>query len=41
MPADPNANAGYMIAAYIVTAVILVGYSLTLWRRARKAGSRR
>jgi hypothetical protein len=25
MPADPNANAGYAIAAY-VAAVILVGY---------------
>jgi hypothetical protein len=33
MPAEPNANAGYMIAAYIVTAVILVGYALVLWRR--------
>ncbi len=30
-------NAGYMVAAYIVTAVILVGYALVLWRRARAA----
>lgn len=37
MPADPNANMGYMIAAYIVSAVILVGYAVVLWR---KAGSR-
>jgi hypothetical protein len=36
MPADPNANAGYMVAAYVVTAVILVGYALALWRRARR-----
>jgi hypothetical protein len=34
--ADPAANAGYMIAAYVVTAVILVGYAAVLWRRFRK-----
>jgi hypothetical protein len=34
MPPD---NAGYMVAAYIVTAVILVGYAVGLWRRARRA----
>jgi hypothetical protein len=34
MPPD---NAGYMVAAYVVTAVILVGYAVGLWRRARKA----
>jgi hypothetical protein len=34
MPPD---NAGYLVAAYVVTAVILVGYSLGLWRRARRA----
>lgn len=28
-------NAGYMIAAYVVTAVILGGYALSLWRRSR------
>jgi len=37
MPADPPANGGYMVAAYIVAPAILVGYLLTLWRRARKA----
>jgi hypothetical protein len=26
-----------MVAAYVVTALILVGYALGLWRRARKA----
>ena len=29
-------NEGYMIAAYIVTAVIVVGYALTLFRRSRR-----
>jgi hypothetical protein len=37
MPPD---NEGYMVAAYVVTAVILVGYSAGLWRRARKAVER-
>jgi hypothetical protein len=35
MDADPHANAGYLIAAYAVTAVILVGYAVRLWRRSR------
>lgn len=35
MPADPAANAWFMWAAYAVTAVILVGYGVMLWRRAR------
>ena len=39
MGVDPGANAGYMIAAYVVTAVILVGYGLVLWRRYTKARS--
>lgn len=34
MPEMPQ-NAGYMIAAYVVTAVILGGYALSLWRRSR------
>jgi len=37
MGVDPAANAGYMIAAYVVTAVILVGYALALWRRYQRA----
>ncbi len=36
MPIDPSANAGFMIAAYVVTAVILGGYAVSLWIRARK-----
>jgi hypothetical protein len=34
---EPPANGGYMVAAYIVAPVILVGYLLALWRRARRA----
>jgi hypothetical protein len=37
MPSEPPANGGYMIAGYVVTGLILVGYFLSLWRRARKA----
>lgn len=40
MPADPNANAGYMIAAYLVTAVILGGYALALWRKTKRTKPR-
>ena len=36
MPADPAANAGYLIAAYVVTALILGGYAVALWRKAGK-----
>jgi hypothetical protein len=36
MPVDPSANAGYLIAAYLVTAVILGGYALVLWRNSRR-----
>jgi hypothetical protein len=41
MPEAVAENGGYMIAAYIVTAVILIGYSVLLVRRARKSTSRR
>jgi hypothetical protein len=34
MPELPQ-NGAYMVAAYIVTAVILVGYAVSLWRRSR------
>jgi hypothetical protein len=37
----PPENGGYMVAAYVVTAVILIGYSAGLWRRARKAVKRK
>ena len=35
MDADPQANAWFRWAAYGVTTVILVGYGVSLWRRAR------
>jgi hypothetical protein len=40
MPADPSANSGYLIAAYVVTALILGGYALALWRKLKGTGSR-
>lgn len=33
----PPENGSYMVAAYIVTAVVLVGYAVMLVRRARRA----
>lgn len=36
----PPENGGYMVAAYVVTAVILVGYAVMLVRRARRAVDR-
>jgi hypothetical protein len=30
-------NAGYMIAAYIVVAVLVLGYAVSLWVRLREA----
>lgn len=35
MLAEPPSNGGYMVAAYMVTAVILLGYWSTLWWKAR------
>lgn len=37
MPTDLPQNAGYMIAAYIVTGVIVVGYAIALLVQARRA----
>ena len=28
-------NGGFMVAAYVVTAVVLGGYAVSLWRRGR------
>ena len=39
MPAETPVNGGYLAAAYIVAAVILIGYWISLWRRARRAGA--
>ena len=35
MPEAMPQNAGYMVAAYVVTAAILMGYAMSLWRRGR------
>ncbi len=34
----PPENGGYMVAAYLVTAVILVGYAGRLWWKATRLG---
>jgi hypothetical protein len=36
MPETIPQNGGYMIAAYVVVAVILVGYAVSLYWRTRK-----
>jgi len=40
MPESVPQNGGYMVAAYIVTAVILVAYGVLLARRTRNSTSR-
>jgi hypothetical protein len=40
MLAEAPENAGYMIAAYVVAPVILVGYLVVLWGRVKRAGRR-
>ena len=37
MPDTVPQNGGYMIAAYVVAAVILIGYALSLYLRARRS----
>jgi CcmD family protein len=37
MPADMPQNAGYMVAAYVVVTVVILGYAWSLWRRAGRA----
>mgnify|MGYP001764024633 CR=1 FL=1 len=36
MPDVPQ-NGGYMVAAYVVTAVILLAYAVSLYRRATRS----
>lgn len=36
MPAEPPQNGEYLVAAYVVTTVIIVGYFLSLLRKAKK-----
>lgn len=37
MPIEPPANGGYMVAAYIVAAVIYLAYTARLWARASRS----
>ncbi len=37
MPETVPQNGGYMIAAYIVVAAILIGYTVSLYLRARRS----
>jgi hypothetical protein len=34
MLVEPPQNGGYLVAAYVITTVILVGYFVALWSRA-------
>ncbi len=36
MLAEPPQNGEYLVAAYVITAVILLGYWARLWSRAKK-----
>lgn len=36
MQVEPPQNGDYLIAAYVIAAVILLGYCLVLWRKARR-----
>ena len=36
MPVEPPQNGEYLVAAYVVTTVLLIAYWVTLWRKARK-----
>ena len=40
MVAEVPQNGGYLLAAYVVTPLILVGYVLSLWRRVSRAARR-
>lgn len=37
MVAEPPNNGEYLVAAYVVASVILLGYWLRLWRKAKSA----
>jgi hypothetical protein len=36
MGAEPPSNGEYLVAAYVVATVILLGYGVMLWRKARR-----
>jgi hypothetical protein len=35
MPPETPQNGGYLVAAYVIAAVILLGYWLGLWRKVK------
>jgi len=37
MPFETPQNQDFLVAAYVVAALIYLGYSVSLWRRSRKA----
>lgn len=37
MGTEAPANGAYMVAAYVIVMVVVFGYTLSLWRRARRA----
>lgn len=37
MPFETPQNQGFLVAAYVVAALIYLGYSVSLWRRSRRA----
>lgn len=37
MQTNPPDNGGYMVAAYLIVAVLVLGYAVSLVRRAMKA----
>jgi hypothetical protein len=37
LPQTPPQNSGYMIAAYVIAGAILLGYTLSLYLRARRS----
>lgn len=34
----PPENSGYAIAAYLIVAVVYLGYTISLWVRAKRVG---
>ena len=36
MGTETPQNGGYMVAAYLMVCVVVLGYGLSLWRRSRK-----
>ena len=40
MPPETPQNGEYLVAAYAITIVILLGYWIAVWRRIRSAGGK-